>query len=66
MTKSDKKDDVSRRDFMTGAGKTATIAGAAVLAGGAAATAATDDDRGKSTGYRETGHIRTYYDLAKF
>lgn len=56
---------VARRDLLKLAGL-GGVAGAAAIAGsGGTAEAALDSGR-KTTGYRETEHVRTYYDLAKF
>ncbi len=66
MKKTKTKANVTRRDFMTKAGYSATIAGAATLATATGASASVEDRDRKSSGYRETDHIRTYYDLAKF
>lgn len=60
-----KTDAATRRQFLT-------LTGAAALGGVAAASvptpsAAKQDDRSvPSSGYRETDHVRTYYELAGF
>lgn len=57
-----------RRDFFKKAGAGLGLAGA-VAAGLASGTAAAEVklDRGsKSAGYRETDHVKRYYELAKF
>jgi hypothetical protein len=42
------------------------VAGAAAATVARGAKAETATDRAKTGGYRETEHVRTYYDLAKF
>lgn len=59
------KQRVARRDLLKIAGL-GGVAGAAAIAsasGGAEAASAKD---AKGSGYRETEHVRTYYELAKF
>lgn len=53
-----------RRDFLKMA-SLGTVAGGAVIATAGTVNAAEPEDV-NSVGYRETGHIKTYYDLAKF
>lgn len=60
-----KKEKVARRDLLKMAGL-GGAAGAAVLAGVNGKAEAAVADEGKASGYRETEHVRTYYDLAKF
>jgi nitrous oxide reductase len=59
-----------RRDFLRLAGLGGVAAGAAALAGGApeaaAAEAGAAGPRRGGTGYRETEHVRRYYELARF
>ena len=59
------KQRVARRDLLkiAGLGSVAGAAAIATTAGKAEAAAETDS---KGSGYRETEHVRTYYDLAKF
>jgi hypothetical protein len=59
------KQRVARRDLLkiAGLGSVAGAAAIATTAGKAKAAAETDS---KGSGYRETEHVRTYYDLAKF
>ncbi len=53
-----------RRDFLKLAGVATVSGGAALAVGGSDAEAkAVRDDAG---GYRETDHVRTYYDSARF
>ncbi len=56
---------VKRRDFLKQAGLVAGTAGAAAVMAGSKKAEAAEADQAKS-GYRETDHIRTYYELAKF
>jgi len=58
--------EVNRRGFLKGAGLAAGAAGAATLASTSGAAAASAEAPAKSAGYRETEHVRTYYDLARF
>lgn len=56
---------VARRDLLKLA-SLGGVTGAALMAtSGGKAKAAAEVDR-KTTGYRETEHVRTYYELAKF
>jgi nitrous oxide reductase len=61
------KTGVSRRDFFrsTALGSVAA-AGAAVSLGAEEAEAAETPPSPTAAGYRETAHVKTYYDLAKF
>jgi len=54
----------SRRDFLKGAVTTAAGAGIAVAAGKTAS--AKGIEKHSEGGYRETKHVKTYYELAKF
>ena len=62
---SDKKEirSTSRRDLLKLAGLAAGVAGAAAASG--TAKAATPVEREKDGGYRETEHVRKYYELAR-
>lgn len=53
-----------RRDFLKMA-SLGTVAGGAVIAAAGTAQAASLEEEERS-GYRETPHVKTYYDLAKF
>lgn len=60
------REKLDRRAFFKKAGAAVGMAGAgamALSAGGRAKAAATPR---KKTGYRETAHVRTYYELARF
>jgi len=61
------KTGVCRRDFFrtTSLGSVAA-AGAAVALGADEAEAAEAPTSPTAAGYRETAHVKTYYDLAKF
>ncbi len=56
---------VARRDLLKLAGLGGVAAGAAAVAASPETRAATEPSKVKS-GYRETAHIRKYYELAKF
>jgi len=58
--------NMARRDLLKKAGLAAGTAGVAAVAGTGEATAAVDGDATASAGYRETEHVQTYYELAKF
>jgi hypothetical protein len=62
---SDKQEirSTSRRDLLKMAGLAAGVAGAAAAAG--TTKAATPVEREKDGGYRETDHVRKYYELAR-
>ena len=53
-----------RRNFLKMAGL-GSVAGGAVIASAGTVQAESLDDE-VSAGYRETGHVKTYYELAKF
>ena len=53
----------SRRDFLKMAGVGTVAAGAAAVA---AKPAKADADAQGKAGYRETKHVKTYYELARF
>ena len=57
--------DAPRRDFLKLATLGAVAGGAAAVAGGVAEAAETSDPA-EGAGYRESPHIRTYYDTARF
>ncbi len=53
-----------RREFLKLAGLGTVLGGAALATSGtASATEAVDE---AASGYRETAHVKTYYDLARF
>ena len=54
----------SRRDFLKGAATTA--AGAGIVAATAKTASAEGIEKHSQGGYRETKHVKTYYELAKF
>lgn len=56
---------VGRRDMLRLAGL-GGVAGAAAIAGAAGKSEAAQKAENKGAGYRETEHVRTYYELAKF
>ena len=59
---------VNRRDFFRKASLGVGAAGAAVAGLSASKTKAAEPAKGASTGagYRETAHVKKYYELAKF
>ncbi|MBL8697216.1 MAG: formate dehydrogenase [Alphaproteobacteria bacterium] len=67
MDKSQKPAPRSRREFLrtAGQGAGAAVAGAAAVVSGAPA-AATAEAAVPETGYRESAHVKRYYELAKF
>jgi hypothetical protein len=65
MTTRKEKQQVARRDLLKIAGL-GGVAGAAAIATSAGKAEAAAEMDVKSSGYRETAHVRTYYDLAKF
>lgn len=54
----------SRRDFLKMAGVGTLAAGAVALSSEPAQAAGAEQDGGE--GYRETAHVKTYYELARF
>jgi len=56
---------VARRDLLKLAGLGGVAGAALVATSGGKAEAASETVR-KNSGYRETEHVRTYYELAKF
>ncbi len=62
MTKTKK----SRRDFLKAAGVTGGAAGVAAIALTSKSVKAAVPETGKSTGYRETEHVKKYYETARF
>jgi len=56
------KTEMGRRGFLRGAGTGAVAAAAATLAAPAAAPAAENADQRKKARYRETEHVKKYYD----
>jgi hypothetical protein len=55
-----------RRQFLKLAGLGAAAGAAATVAGAEPAAAAVADGKPAKQGYRETAHVRTYYELARF
>ncbi len=56
---------MGRRDFFRKAGLGAGAAGAAVV-GVSASSVKAEASETKTSGYRETDHVKKYYELAKF
>ncbi|MBB3064684.1 MULTISPECIES: formate dehydrogenase [Limibacillus] len=66
MTKKDEK-AMDRRDFFRKAGLGAGVAGVAAASLTKGATAAVPETRSASSvGYRETDHVKKFYELARF
>lgn len=65
MEKGSDRSSVPRRDFLRLAGL-GSVAGAAAAVSTAEQAEAAPTDTGKSAGYRETPHVKRYYELAKF
>tara|TARA_R110000868_G_scaffold223155_1_gene475008 strand:+ start:2793 stop:3017 length:225 start_codon:yes stop_codon:yes gene_type:complete len=64
---SEQKQKLGRREFLKKAAVTGGAAGvAAVALSKGSAEAAVVSGSPKSSGYRETEHVKTYYDLARF
>jgi len=61
----DRPEPLARRDFFKKAGLTAGVAGVAAAGAVSEAKAATPSAKEK-VGYRETEHVKTYYELARF
>lgn len=59
------KQRVARRDLLKIAGL-GGVAGAAAIASSSGKAEAASAKDVKGSGYRETEHVRTYYELAKF
>ncbi len=57
---------LDRRDFFRKVGLGAGVAAAAGLGASAAQAAAPDLIPAKGSGYAETDHVKTYYELARF
>ncbi len=67
MSKLKQSKSLPRREFLKTAGLTAGAAGAAaVVLSSPEKSAMPTDTEGKSGGYRETDHVRKYYELARF
>ena len=65
MTKEQKDGTAKRREFLKLAGL-GTLSGAAAAAFGSPAAEAKTEPAGRTTGYRETEHVRKAYELARF
>jgi len=60
------KKSLPRRDFLKAAGITGGAAGLAAIALTSKSAIAAAPESGKSSGYRETEHVKKYYELARF
>ena len=54
----------ARRDFLKLASLGTVLGGAAIAAGGSAQAAETLEETG--SGYRETAHVKSFYDTTRF
>lgn len=63
---SDKSDTkkLPRREFLKTAGVVGAVSAAAAVATASEASAETPDN--SASGYRETEHVKTYYELARY
>ena len=61
-----KKKSLPRRDFLKAAGVTGGVAAVAAVALSSKSVKAAVPESGKSAGYRETEHVKKYYELARF
>jgi hypothetical protein len=64
MSKTEKRTDASRRDFLKLASVSAPAAAAVVVSSGTEAAADTAEPSG--SGLRDTAHTRAYFDSARF
>ena len=64
MAKNETDKGTDRRSFLKLAGLGTVAGGAALVAGDKTADAATETK--SQSGYRETDHVKTYYELARF
>lgn len=64
MSKTETDIGTDRRSFLKLAGLGTVAGGAALVSGGKSAEAA--ESAKSETGYRETDHVKAYYDLARF
>ena len=64
MAKSETK--TSRREFLKAAGLTGAAAGAAAVVLSESQAQAAKPAEDQQVGYRETEHVKTYYELARF
>ena len=60
------KKSLPRRDFLKAVGVTGGVAGVAAIALTSKSVNAAAPESGKSSGYRETEHVKKYYELARF
>lgn len=63
---SEKDEGVSRRQFFGSAGKGAAVGLGAVAAAVTGTTASAAEPVETAGDYRETAHVKAYYDLARF
>lgn len=65
MTERQDRTTAKRRDFLKLMGL-GSVAGAAALAAGGTAPAAAAEAKPADAGYRETAHVRKFYETARF
>ncbi len=65
MAKNDQQ-SLPRREFLKAAGISGAVAGVAAVALSGTSASAAVPEKGKSAGYQETEHVKTYYELARF
>jgi len=63
-TNREEKGVADRRDFLKLAGLGTVATGATIVATGSAKASELEEPKG--AGYRESAHVKPYYDLAKF
>ena len=61
-----KSKSLPRREFLKAAGATGAAAGVAAVALSGKTVKAADLGGGSKSGYRETDHVKKYYELARF
>ena len=66
MDKSKSTGNKTRREFLKGAGVASVAGGAAVAATATDSAKAKSTEKSNSVGYRETEHVKTYYELTRF
>ena len=61
-----KSKSLPRREFLKAAGATGAAAGVAAVALSGNTVKAAALNRGSKSGYRETDHVKKYYELSRF
>jgi len=65
MTKQTKRTDVGRRNFLRAAGAGAAVAAATTVVAAPEAKAAENADTRKKARYRETDHVKKFYEICR-